>query len=154
MKDSIVTVMPTYCNSQLLYMRWCHHYGELIDIWPNPRRLFLQALVNTVLKPVEWNHNISGNPPLSTLPDSRHSRTRLVYPRIPTFRETLRDLQNGVYSKIPFSRHMTDAQIHFLAQRCPDGSLALAHCENRSLEYLDLWVCPQLRTDSRNSHAD
>jgi telomerase Cajal body protein 1 len=24
--------------------------------------------------------------------------------------------------------------------RCPDGSLALAHCENRSLQYLDMWV--------------
>ena len=25
-------------------------------------------------------------------------------------------------------------------KRCPDGSLALAHCENRSLQYLDMWV--------------
>ena len=71
----------------------------------------------------------------------------LIYPRILTSRKTLHALPNGAYLKIqyPFPgilltpKRLTNQS---LTQRCPDGSLALAHCENRTLQYLDLWVLP------------
>ena len=50
-----------------------------------------------------WSRNISGNHLLSTFPGNRRSRTRLIYPRIPTSRRTLPALPNGAYLIIRYS---------------------------------------------------
>jgi len=134
----------------------CGHGGAIsvitklhvIDIPPNSRQLPHVLIQYRVLRLslARWSRSISGNHLLSKFPGSRRSRTRLIYPRTPTSRKTLHVLPNGAHLKIhiaPFSRHINPRLANpSLTQRCPDGSLALAHCENRSLQYLDLWVLP------------
>jgi hypothetical protein len=84
-----------------------------------------------------WGLNrLSGSHPFSEFLGSRRLSTKQVCYLTHTLLRTLRARLNGTYEH-PFQGLLAPSFMARLSKRCPDGSLALAHCENRTLQYLD-----------------